>query len=57
MRGFWAVQAHLASSVETAPMVLETEVFQRQWLSVAGAKPREGRKGVLEGEEGWRDLA
>ena len=44
MRGFWAVQAHLASSVETAPMVLETEVFQRQWLSVAGAKPREGRK-------------
>ena len=48
MGGFWAAQAHLASSVETAPIVLETGVFQRQWLSVADANVREGRKGVLE---------
>ena len=52
MRGFWVAQAHLMSSVVTAPIVLETGVLQRQRTSVAGAKPREERKGVL--ERCWR---
>ena len=52
MKGFWAAHAHLASCVVTAPIVLETGVFQRQWSLVAGAKAREGRKGVL--ERCWR---
>ena len=52
MGGFWATQTHLTSSVVTAPIVLETRCWRAQWSSVAGAKPREGRKGVL--ERCWR---
>ena len=52
MRGFWATQTHLTSSVVTAPIVLETRCWRAQWSSVAGAKPRGGRKDVL--ERCWR---